>query len=229
VKPASHDLAPNAHLFGSDTDQAIERMVVSAWRSMSPHVRLTRALSATATVNALTRAGARQRGRTPSEQWRAYAEVRLGAALTDASYGGTDSGSMEDSGTMDHLGVLLLVIDALTRCALDYVVGGSLASSASGEPRATIDVDLTSSPVIGARRRCPSPPISSCTRNPSGDVRARGHLGSPRRSHARCAGCGPTPPVTRPTVAPDGDVTRRPQRSLPVRQRTQIQEVLFAA
>jgi hypothetical protein len=86
VKPASHDLAPNAHLFGSDTDQAIERMVVSAWRSMSPHVRLTRALSATATVNALTRAGARQRGRTPSEHWRAYAEVRLGAALTDASY-----------------------------------------------------------------------------------------------------------------------------------------------
>lgn len=43
---------------------------------------------------------------------------------------------------MDHLRVVLAVIDALNRCGVDYVVGGSLASSVSGEPRATLDADL---------------------------------------------------------------------------------------
>ena len=32
--------------------------------------------------------------------------------------------------------------DALKRCSVPYVVGGSLASSVSGEPRSTLDVDL---------------------------------------------------------------------------------------
>jgi hypothetical protein len=38
--------------------------------------------------------------------------------------------------------VALHVADALESCGLRYVVGGSLASSISGEPRSTLDVDL---------------------------------------------------------------------------------------
>lgn len=40
------------------------------------------------------------------------------------------------------LQVALSVARALDECGLRYVVGGSLASSVSGEPRSTLDVDL---------------------------------------------------------------------------------------
>lgn len=42
----------------------------------------------------------------------------------------------------DPLQVAFVVADALERCGLRYLVGGSLASSVSGEPRSTLDVDL---------------------------------------------------------------------------------------
>jgi len=38
--------------------------------------------------------------------------------------------------------VALSVADALEFCGVRYVVGGSLASSISGEPRSTLDVDI---------------------------------------------------------------------------------------
>lgn len=43
---------------------------------------------------------------------------------------------------MDVVDVTLLVTGALERCGVDYFLGGSLASSFQGEPRATNDVDL---------------------------------------------------------------------------------------
>ena len=42
----------------------------------------------------------------------------------------------------DPFYVALLVADALEGCGLRYLVGGSLASAFSGEPRSTLDVDL---------------------------------------------------------------------------------------
>ena len=42
----------------------------------------------------------------------------------------------------DPIQVALTVADALEHCGLRYLVGGSLASSLSGEPRSTLDVDL---------------------------------------------------------------------------------------
>ena len=42
----------------------------------------------------------------------------------------------------EPLQVALSVARALEQCGLRYVVGGSLASSVSGEPRSTLDVDL---------------------------------------------------------------------------------------
>jgi hypothetical protein len=42
----------------------------------------------------------------------------------------------------DPVAVALRVAEALEQCNLRYLVGGSLASSISGEPRSTLDVDL---------------------------------------------------------------------------------------
>jgi hypothetical protein len=57
---------------------------------------------------------------------------------------------------IDPVQVALLVANALDACGLKYVVGGSLASSLSGEPRSTLDVDIvvaiTEADVDGFRR-----------------------------------------------------------------------------
>jgi hypothetical protein len=42
----------------------------------------------------------------------------------------------------DPVQVALIVAEALEACRVRYVVGGSLASAVSGEPRSTLDVDL---------------------------------------------------------------------------------------
>ena len=42
----------------------------------------------------------------------------------------------------DLIGVVLRVVAALDSCRISYTVGGSLASSFSGEPRASIDADI---------------------------------------------------------------------------------------
>jgi hypothetical protein len=42
----------------------------------------------------------------------------------------------------DPVAVALTVAQALEACGLRYLVGGSLASSVSGEPRSTLDVDM---------------------------------------------------------------------------------------
>ena len=44
--------------------------------------------------------------------------------------------------TAGPLDVALIVAEALERCGVTYVVGGSLASSLGGEPRSTLDVDI---------------------------------------------------------------------------------------
>lgn len=43
---------------------------------------------------------------------------------------------------MDPIAVALQVAAALEACGVSYLVGGSLASSMSGEPRSTLDVDV---------------------------------------------------------------------------------------
>ena len=42
----------------------------------------------------------------------------------------------------DPVSVALIVAEALEACRVRYLVGGSLASAVSGEPRSTLDVDL---------------------------------------------------------------------------------------
>jgi len=42
----------------------------------------------------------------------------------------------------DPVRVALIVAEAIEACGVRYLVGGSMASSISGEPRSTLDVDL---------------------------------------------------------------------------------------
>jgi hypothetical protein len=42
----------------------------------------------------------------------------------------------------DTIRVALIVAEELEACGVRYLVGGSLASAVSGEPRSTLDVDL---------------------------------------------------------------------------------------
>lgn len=44
--------------------------------------------------------------------------------------------------TFDPIEVALRVADALDRCGIMYLVGGSVASSINGEPRSTLDIDM---------------------------------------------------------------------------------------
>jgi hypothetical protein len=53
----------------------------------------------------------------------------------------------------DPLHFALVVADVLERCGLRYLVGGSLASSVSGEPRFTLDVNRTCKSSGWRRRR----------------------------------------------------------------------------
>jgi hypothetical protein len=46
------------------------------------------------------------------------------------------------TGIPDPIAVALVVADALETLGLPYTIGGSLASSMSGEPRSTLDVDM---------------------------------------------------------------------------------------
>jgi hypothetical protein len=139
VKPI--DPSPRA-LFGADTDPAIEQMLIQSWRSMSAGARLSRALAVSAAVAALARAGAQARTRTPFDAWIAYAAARLRRDLAEVVRRQAHSEPTPDGSTMEHLQVVMLVVDALERCGSRYVVGGSLASAVAGEPRATIDADI---------------------------------------------------------------------------------------
>lgn len=49
---------------------------------------------------------------------------------------------MKDTGPIDLVGFLMLVIEALTSAGVDYMIGGAIAAWAWGEPRATQDLDI---------------------------------------------------------------------------------------
>ena len=53
----------------------------------------------------------------------------------------------------DFLDVALLVARAIEKCGGEYFVGGSVASSLHGEPRATNDIDFVLSLPVGRVRK----------------------------------------------------------------------------
>jgi hypothetical protein len=109
---------------------------------MSPEAKLASAAGATDAVLALASAGVRSRApsATPREHFRALAVLKLGPALVTSAYG--DTGGVENMASMNPFQVALLVSRVLEDLGLRYVMGGSLASSVSGEPRSTLDIDV---------------------------------------------------------------------------------------
>jgi len=65
----------------------------------------------------------------------------------------------------DLLEVTLLVTDSLDAHGIRYTVGGSLASSFSGEPRASIDADVVGADRIAFERLGGAIPALSVKRN----------------------------------------------------------------
>jgi len=68
------------------------------------------------------------------------AVVRLGPSVAASIY--PDLRSLLTSAVLSPIEVALLVADALERCDVRYVVGGSVANSISGEPWSTLGVDI---------------------------------------------------------------------------------------
>lgn len=127
-----------------DTDRAAELLQVSLWRRMSAGARLRTAAAASAATLRLSLAGVRIRAPHADQNARllTLARIRLGADIVRHAYGASGPRNMESMTIMDPVDVALSVAAVLDRCGLRYVIGGSLASSVSGEPRSTLDVDL---------------------------------------------------------------------------------------
>ncbi|HYT76868.1 MAG TPA: hypothetical protein VEL79_19085 [Vicinamibacterales bacterium] len=141
MKPTSSDARSRA-LLSEDTDPAVERLLIALWRDMTPSAKLRRVASASSAVVALARAGARARDPQTPGLFNAFAVSKLGPRLAADAYGARLVSDSEPEVLMDHLAIVALVVRALDSCGLRYVIGGSLASSVSGEPRATLDADL---------------------------------------------------------------------------------------
>ena len=127
-----------------DTDRAAERLQVALWRRMAAGAKLTTAGAASTATLRLSLAGIRIRAPHADENAHhlTLARIRLGAELVRQAYSASDPRNMEPMTIMDPVDVALTVAAALDRCGVRYVVGGSLASSVSGEPRSTVDVDV---------------------------------------------------------------------------------------
>lgn len=111
----------------------------------------------------------RRRG-TASPGWRAAPRARVDLACVRGR--GRGMGRLSPA---DPVAIAVQVAGVLERLGVRYVLGGSLASAAFGEPRATLDVDR---PRISARHRSPRTSPPSATNSPSMPI------GSPRKSAA---------------------------------------------
>jgi len=128
----------------ADTAPDVELHQVDLWRALAPGARLFSAAGASRAIAQLTLAGIR--GREPSAGssrwfWQ-LARLKLGPALAEKAYPQAALSLPAAGGPMNPIDVALVVARALEACGVRYVLGGSLASSVNGEPRATLDVDL---------------------------------------------------------------------------------------
>jgi len=135
--------APRAVL-SRDTDGATERLQVLLWQRMSPGESLRSAAGAcTATLElCLTGISIRAPAADENHRFLTLARIRLGTDLAARAYHGPLRREEGDVTSLNPIDVALLVAGVLEGCGLRYVLGGSLASSVSGEPRSTLDVDL---------------------------------------------------------------------------------------
>jgi hypothetical protein len=131
-------------VLSADTTRDVERHQVGLWRAMASGARLLSAAGASRAIVQLALAGIQHRGAPiGSDQERAQlARLKLGAALAAKAYPRASQLLPPPNVPMNTIEIALLVVRALEACGVRYVLGGSLASSVSGEPRATLDIDL---------------------------------------------------------------------------------------
>jgi hypothetical protein len=111
---------------------------------MEPGARLFSAAGASRAIVQLALAGIRHRGpAVGSDDWASQlARLKLGPALAAKAYPQAFQRQPATDVPMNPVDIALVVARALEACGVRYVLGGSLASSVSGEPRATLDIDL---------------------------------------------------------------------------------------
>jgi len=133
--------APRAPL-AADTSAAAEDVQLRLLRAATVGRRWRLTLSLSRTTLALARRGLRRARQSASERdlRLAFAELHYGAALA-ARLRDQEEG-MSTPAASDMLLALAPVVAELERLGAPYYIGGSLASSAYGVARATLDADL---------------------------------------------------------------------------------------
>jgi hypothetical protein len=131
-------------ILSRDTSADIEQRQISAWRVMTPGAKLAQVATVSVSVARLALAGirAREPRSTDDERFHRLAELKLGRRLAESLRSRTPAHALASAVSMNPIEVLVLVARALEACGVRYVLGGSLASSISGEPRSTVDIDL---------------------------------------------------------------------------------------
>jgi hypothetical protein len=127
----------------TDTSPEAQRVLNAAFRAMSPARKWQLLGEAQRLARRLHDAGARHRdpSMTAGDLWRSWAERTLGTLSRLAE---TEGPPLDL--TPENLAVVRDVVAAFRALGIHYALGGSLASSIHGEPRYTLDADLTAEP-----------------------------------------------------------------------------------
>lgn len=133
-----------AGVLSRDTPRDVEALQVCAWRALSA-LDLARLVAGTSrAVRSLALAGIRRRHPEAGEEELVahLAAIMLGPALAREVSGDAVPSFRSTAVVNDPIDAALLVTAVLEACGVRYTVGGSIASSVSGEPRASIDADI---------------------------------------------------------------------------------------
>jgi hypothetical protein len=127
-----------------DTSPDVDRRLMDAYRAMSPQEKATRIGDDCLAVERLAIAGIRTRHPRAgaSEQFLRLAALRLDEHTIERAFVRRDPAEIHTMATTDLVGLALRVAAILDALGVRYLVGGSIASSILGEPRATEDVDI---------------------------------------------------------------------------------------
>jgi hypothetical protein len=130
-------------ILSTDTSRDAEDVQLRAWRSMPSADKIRQILGLCRAARHLAVAGLRARhpDASDAELMVRLASFTLGPRLARLVYPDTPM-NLEPPYGDDLIGVTLAVTAALERRGVPYTVGGSLASSFSGEPRSSIDADI---------------------------------------------------------------------------------------
>jgi hypothetical protein len=128
-----------------DTDPDIDRRLMDAYRAMTPAEKAARIAEDSLALEHLALAGIalRQPNGTATDRFLALAVLRLGEPEVHRAYERLTAGRRDASvSTTDPIALARRVAAILEGLGIRCVVGGSVASSVFGEPRATEDVDF---------------------------------------------------------------------------------------